>query len=83
VARIFICKIDPRIARGLSDRGQDFTGPTPEQFPNLRLEKTYRDYGHDINNIDTPLEAGLGFAVKLDKSGVSWSSECLCPPTES
>jgi 4-methylaminobutanoate oxidase (formaldehyde-forming) len=32
----------------------------------LRLEKAYRDYGHDIDNIDTPLEAGLGFAVKLD-----------------
>lgn len=35
----------------------------------LRLEKAYRDYGHDIDNLDTPLEAGLGFAVKLDKPG--------------
>ena len=35
----------------------------------LRLEKGYRDYGHDIDNCDTPLEAGLGFAVKLDKPG--------------
>lgn len=33
----------------------------------LRLEKGYRDFGHDIDNCDTPLEAGLGFAVKLDK----------------
>ncbi|MCP4376609.1 MAG: aminomethyl transferase family protein, partial [bacterium] len=33
----------------------------------LRLEKGYRDFGHDIDNIDTPLEAGLGFAVKLEK----------------
>jgi 4-methylaminobutanoate oxidase (formaldehyde-forming) len=33
----------------------------------LRLEKAYRDFGHDIGNLDTPLEAGLGFAVKLDK----------------
>jgi glycine cleavage system aminomethyltransferase T/glycine/D-amino acid oxidase-like deaminating enzyme len=32
----------------------------------LRMEKAYRDYGHDIDNIDTPLEAGLGFAVKFD-----------------
>jgi 4-methylaminobutanoate oxidase (formaldehyde-forming) len=30
------------------------------------MEKAYRDYGHDIDNIDTPLEAGLGFAVKLE-----------------
>lgn len=35
----------------------------------LRLEKAYRDYGHDIDNMDTPIEAGLGFAVKLDKPG--------------
>lgn len=35
----------------------------------LRMEKGYRDYGHDIDNMDTPLEAGLGFAVKLDKPG--------------
>ncbi|MER7276590.1 FAD-dependent oxidoreductase [Dactylosporangium sp. NPDC000244] len=33
----------------------------------LRLEKGYRDYGHDIDNTDDVLEAGLGFAVALDK----------------
>ena len=33
----------------------------------LRIEKAYRHYGHDITDDDTPLEAGLGFAVKLDK----------------
>ena len=31
----------------------------------LRLEKGYRDYGHDIDNTDSVLEAGLGFAVDL------------------
>ncbi|MEZ4360997.1 MAG: FAD-dependent oxidoreductase [Kofleriaceae bacterium] len=35
----------------------------------LRLEKAYRDYGHDIDNTDTVLEAGLGFAVDLKKPG--------------
>ena len=35
----------------------------------LRMEKGYRDYGHDIDNTDGPLEAGLGFAVALDKPG--------------
>ena len=35
----------------------------------LRLEKAYRDYGHDIDNTDSVLEAGLGFAVSLDKPG--------------
>ena len=35
----------------------------------LRMEKAYRDYGHDIDNTDSVLEAGLGFAVALDKPG--------------
>lgn len=35
----------------------------------LRMEKGYRDYGHDIDNTDCVLEAGLGFAVALDKPG--------------
>jgi 4-methylaminobutanoate oxidase (formaldehyde-forming) len=35
----------------------------------LRLEKGYRDYGHDIDNTDSVLEAGLGFVVDLDKPG--------------
>ena len=40
-----------------------------EALSSLRLEKAYRDFGHDIGNLDTPLQAGLGFAVKLDKPG--------------
>lgn len=35
----------------------------------LRIEKAYREYGHDMDNTDTPLEAGLGWAVRLDKPG--------------
>ena len=35
----------------------------------LRIEKAYRHFGHDIADEDTPWEAGLGFAVKLDKAG--------------
>jgi len=33
----------------------------------LRLEKGYRDFGTDIDNTDTPLEAGLGFVVDFEK----------------
>ncbi|MFP6640677.1 MAG: aminomethyltransferase family protein, partial [Myxococcota bacterium] len=40
-----------------------------QALSSLRLEKAYRDFGHDIVNVDTPIEAGLGFAVKLDKPG--------------
>jgi 4-methylaminobutanoate oxidase (formaldehyde-forming) len=32
-----------------------------------RIEKAYRHWGHDIGDEDTPLEAGLMFAVKPDK----------------
>jgi 4-methylaminobutanoate oxidase (formaldehyde-forming) len=43
----------------------------------LRIEKAYRHWGHDITDEDTPLEAGLGFAVKLDKRGGFLGSEAL------
>ena len=33
----------------------------------LRLEKGYCHWGHDIGDEETPLEAGLGFAVSYDK----------------
>jgi glycine cleavage system T protein len=33
-----------------------------------RMEKAYRSWGHDIGDEDTPLEAGLMFAVRLDKN---------------
>ncbi len=34
----------------------------------LRIEKAYRHWGHDITDEDTPLEAGLAFAVKFGKT---------------
>ena len=34
-----------------------------------RMEKAYRHWGHDITDEDSPLEAGLGFAVAFDKPG--------------
>ncbi len=33
----------------------------------LRMESGYRHWGHDITDQDTPLEAGLGFAIAWDK----------------
>jgi 4-methylaminobutanoate oxidase (formaldehyde-forming) len=35
----------------------------------LRMEKAYRDYGHDLDNTDDPYEVGLGFAIRPDKPG--------------
>jgi 4-methylaminobutanoate oxidase (formaldehyde-forming) len=34
-----------------------------------RLEKGFVHYGHDIGEEDTPFDAGLGFAVALEKAG--------------
>jgi len=33
----------------------------------LRMEKAYRAWGREVTTDDTPWEAGLGFAVRLDK----------------
>ncbi|MGD8277110.1 MAG: FAD-dependent oxidoreductase [Gemmatimonadota bacterium] len=35
----------------------------------LRMEKGYRDYGHDMDNTDDAFEAGLGFFVDVNKPG--------------
>jgi 4-methylaminobutanoate oxidase (formaldehyde-forming) len=43
----------------------------------MRLEKAFRDMGHDIDSTDTPLEAGLGFAVAWDKPGGFIGREAL------
>jgi 4-methylaminobutanoate oxidase (formaldehyde-forming) len=49
----------------------------------LRLEKGYRVWGADVTPEDTPYEAGLGFAVKLDKEDFT-GREALAaaPPPE-
>ncbi len=48
-------------------RAHDLVAGGYKAIDSLRLEKGYRVWGADITPEDTPLEAGLGFAVKLDK----------------
>lgn len=48
----------------------------------LRMEKGYRHWGHDITDEDTPLEAGLGFAVRMDKAGGFIGREALLKQKE-
>ncbi len=43
----------------------------------LRIEKAYRSWGHDLGSEDTPLEAGLGFAVRLDKRAACIGRDAL------
>jgi len=51
----------------------------------LRMEKAYRDYGHDIDNTDDPFSVGLGFAVDLGKEDFIGREAALrhkaAPPT--
>jgi heterotetrameric sarcosine oxidase gamma subunit len=59
--------------------GKDF-GLTPagmHTMNNCRTEKAYRHWGHDIADEDTPVEAGLGFAVAWDKPGGFIGREAL------
>ena len=43
----------------------------------LRMEKAYRSWGHDLGSDDTPLAAGLDFAVRLDKRADFIGKEAL------
>ncbi|HUE68966.1 MAG TPA: FAD-dependent oxidoreductase [Candidatus Acidoferrum sp.] len=53
----------------LMDAGRDF-GITPGGYrvlDSLRMEKGYRYYGTDMGLLDTPFQAGVGFAVDREK----------------
>jgi len=43
----------------------------------LRMEKAYREYGHDVGCDETPLEAGLGFACDFNKPAGFIGKEAL------
>ncbi len=59
---VFDALFEAGAAYGLANVGLGAMG-------SLRLEKAYRDYQVDIDNTDTPLDVGLGFAVAWDKPG--------------
>ncbi|HYM53472.1 MAG TPA: aminomethyltransferase family protein, partial [Candidatus Dormibacteraeota bacterium] len=48
----------------------------------LRLEKGYRVWSSDITPEDNPYEAGLGFAVRLNKTGAFIGREALLAANE-
>ncbi len=43
----------------------------------LRVEKAYRAWGRELTTDDTPLEAGLAFAVRFDKAAPFMGREAL------
>ncbi|MEE4237196.1 MAG: FAD-dependent oxidoreductase [Anderseniella sp.] len=60
--QVYDLLVDAGATHGLRNAGM-------QTLSSLRLEKAYRDFGVDVDNTDNPIEAGLGFAVKLDKPG--------------
>ena len=50
-------------------RGFGLRNAGMQTLSSLRLEKAYRDFGVDVDNTDNPIEAGLAFAIRLDKPG--------------
>jgi glycine cleavage system aminomethyltransferase T len=48
-------------------RGHGLVAVGAGAFDSLRLEKGYRLWGQDIHTEHDPFEAGLGFAVRMDK----------------
>jgi 4-methylaminobutanoate oxidase (formaldehyde-forming) len=61
----------------LSAGGEDLRLAGFHALNSLRLEKAFRHFGHDIGDADTPFEAGMGFAVALDKPGGFIGREAL------
>ena len=52
----------------VNECGSDFKLAGYHAMNALRLEKGYRHWGHDIADQDTPIEAGLSFAVDFGKA---------------
>jgi len=48
---------------------QDMSHVGMHAVNSLRMEKAYRHWGHDISDEETPMQAGLAFAVAWDKPG--------------
>ena len=60
---------DRLVAAGEADAALGFAHVGLKALGSLRLEKGYRDFGHDMDNMDSILEAGLGFTCDFDKAG--------------
>ncbi|HLA02672.1 MAG TPA: FAD-dependent oxidoreductase [Aestuariivirga sp.] len=60
VAHVFECLMAAGGEFGLTPAGM-------HTMNNCRTEKAYRHWGHDISDEETPVEAGLSFAVAWDK----------------
>jgi 4-methylaminobutanoate oxidase (formaldehyde-forming) len=77
----FAIGVYDRIIEVGSDLGLVHAGM--ETLESTRTEAGRRDYGLDMENTDTPLEAGVGFALDFDKPGGFIGREALLKQRES
>jgi 4-methylaminobutanoate oxidase (formaldehyde-forming) len=56
------------LVQGVESQGPPLVHAGMMALESLRLEKGYRDFAVDIDNTDTPLEAGLDFVVDFGKT---------------
>ncbi len=63
----FALGVYDRIVEAGADAGLVHSGM--HAMNSLRIEKAYRHWSHDITDEDSPVEAGLSFAVAWDKNG--------------
>ena len=55
------------VVEAAREAGIEFNYGGLKALASLRLEKGYRDFGHDMDNTDTLLEVGLGFTADFNK----------------
>ena len=61
----FVQHVHEELLRAGASQGLEHAGF--HAMNSARMEKGYRHYGHDIDSGTSPLAAGLGFAVAMDK----------------
>ena len=71
----FVVPVFDRLLEAGADLGVRLCGM--HAVDSLRSEKGYRHWGHDITQAETPLEAGLGFAVSFSKDANFIGREAL------
>ena len=69
----------------LWDKGQahDLKLAGMHTLDSCRIEKKFVHYGHDVAEVDTPLECGLGFVCDLDNGGDFIGREAILRQKES
>jgi 4-methylaminobutanoate oxidase (formaldehyde-forming) len=70
VARVYDRLVEVGSSFGLAHAGL-------KALSSCRMEKAYRDFGHDLDNTDNVVDAGLGMFVDFNKPGGFVGKDCV------